>query len=208
MAIQTFVSGAVLTAAQMNTLQQQAVMTFTTEAARDAALTSPTEGMFAYITAPTIPAATGSITYIPSGIQTIYNGTVWVCLTAISGFQSATGTTSSATYTATLSGSPGTNVAVTTVTGTTAEITIGANHSINVATNDAIVGVAVSGATTLAASSTQRLSNASTNAVQHSYTYILSGLTAGTNVFTLNYIGGSTATQTVSNRTLTVKGVA
>ena len=208
MAIQTYVAGQVLTASSMTSLQQQAVMTFTTEAARDTALPTPTEGMFAYITAPTIPAAAGSITYVPSGIQTIYNGAAWVCLTAISGFQSATGTTSSATYTATLSGSPGTNVAVTIVTGTTAEITIGAFHSINGAGNDAIVGVAVSGATTLAASSTQRLSNANTNNVQHSYTYILSGLTAGTNVFTLNYIGGSTATQTVSNRTLTVKGVA
>ena len=71
MAIQTFVAGNILTAAQMNTLQQQAVMTFTTEAARATALPSPTEGMMAFLTAPTVPAATGEYTKLPSGIFTV-----------------------------------------------------------------------------------------------------------------------------------------
>jgi hypothetical protein len=46
----TFVAGEVLTAAQVNTyLMEQAVMTFADAAARDAAVTSPTEGMIAFL---------------------------------------------------------------------------------------------------------------------------------------------------------------
>jgi len=46
----TFVAGEVLTAAQVNTyLMEQAVMTFADSAARDAAITSPTEGMVCYL---------------------------------------------------------------------------------------------------------------------------------------------------------------
>ena len=46
----TFVAGEVLTAAQVNTyLMEQAVMTFADSTARDAALTSPSEGMTVYL---------------------------------------------------------------------------------------------------------------------------------------------------------------
>lgn len=46
----TFVAGEVLTAAQVNTyLMEQAVMTFADAAARDAAVTSPSEGMVAFL---------------------------------------------------------------------------------------------------------------------------------------------------------------
>jgi hypothetical protein len=46
----TFVAGEVLTAAQVNTyLMEQAVMTFADATARDAAVTSPTEGMVAFL---------------------------------------------------------------------------------------------------------------------------------------------------------------
>lgn len=45
----TFASGDVLTAADVNTyVMQQQVMVFADATARDAAVTSPTEGMFAY----------------------------------------------------------------------------------------------------------------------------------------------------------------
>jgi hypothetical protein len=45
----TWVNGDVLTASDVNTyLMEQSVMVFVDNAARDAALTSPTEGMFAY----------------------------------------------------------------------------------------------------------------------------------------------------------------
>lgn len=46
----TFTDGSVLTAAEVNTyLQQQAVMVFATAAARDTAITSPSEGMVAFL---------------------------------------------------------------------------------------------------------------------------------------------------------------
>lgn len=46
----TFVSGAVLTAGEVNTyLMEQAVMTFADSTARDAAVTSPSEGMVCYL---------------------------------------------------------------------------------------------------------------------------------------------------------------
>lgn len=65
MAYKTFAAGDVLTATELNTyLMDQSVMVFTNATARDAALTSPTEGMYAYLTA--------------SDHLTIYNGTDWV----------------------------------------------------------------------------------------------------------------------------------
>lgn len=60
----TFTDGQVLTAAQVNTyLMEQSIMVFATAAARGTAITSPTEGMFAYL------ADTNNLTY--------YNGTAW-----------------------------------------------------------------------------------------------------------------------------------
>jgi hypothetical protein len=65
MAFKTFVSGTPALASDINTyLMNQSVMVFTNSAARDAALTSPNEGMVAYLTA--------------SDHYTIYNGTTWV----------------------------------------------------------------------------------------------------------------------------------
>jgi hypothetical protein len=113
MAIQTFTSGQILTAAQMTALQAQAVMTFTTEAARDTAITAPTEGMVAYLTAPTIPTFTG-------GALTIYNGSVWVCISEQAATVSTFESTTSTTYTNLTTTGP----AVTLVTGTAAMISL------------------------------------------------------------------------------------
>jgi hypothetical protein len=74
--------------------------------------------------------------------------------------------------------------------------------------NEAGVSVAVSGATTLAAASEWGIGNTLTNAIIAGHTTIISGLTAGTNTFTLNYLGGSTALGTFSRRKLVVKGIA
>jgi len=210
MAIQTFTTGQVLTAANMNTLQQQAVMTFTTEAARDAALTSPSEGMVAYLTAPTVPAATGGVTYIPTGVRTIYNGTNWVCITPVGAFTSNLGTTTSSSYTATLSGSPGTNASVTLVTGTTALISIRSLLDQNTVGFYAAVSVAVSGAGTVAATDQSSLyfSKSSNGSVNAGTTFLLSGLTAGTNTFTLQYKMDGGGTASFRERGITVQGVA
>ena len=59
-----FVDGEILDASEVNTyFMDQAVLVFATEAARDTAITSPSEGMFSYITA-------DSTIYI-------YDGTAW-----------------------------------------------------------------------------------------------------------------------------------
>jgi len=61
----TFVTGDVLTAADANGyLQSQTVMVFADATARDAAITSPQEGMYAYLTG--------------TDALTVYNGTSWV----------------------------------------------------------------------------------------------------------------------------------
>jgi hypothetical protein len=65
MPYKSFVSGTPALASDINTyLMNQSVMVFTNSTARDAALTSPTEGMVAYLTA--------------SDHYTIYNGSAWV----------------------------------------------------------------------------------------------------------------------------------
>ncbi len=60
----TFSTGEVLTASDVNTyLMQQAIMVFASDAARDSAVTSPSEGMLAYITG--------------DDRVTAYNGSAW-----------------------------------------------------------------------------------------------------------------------------------
>jgi microcystin-dependent protein len=180
---------------------------FTTEAARDAAITSPTEGMRAYITAPTIPAATGQTTAVPTGIQTIYNGSSWVCVTEVGAYNGAFGSTSSASYTTTLSGSPGTNISATLSTGTTAIVSITALiYSVTTAF-DSYMGVTISGATTAVPVDGQSCYVNSLGGVTSTRTIIYTGLTAGTNTFTAQYkTAGSTAN--FGWRAITVKGVA
>jgi microcystin-dependent protein len=185
---------------------------FTTEAARDAAITSPVEGMRVYLTAPTIPAATGVETYVPTGVQTIYNGSVWVCVTEVGAFTSDQGNTTSTSYTATLNGG-NTNPSVTLVTGTTVVITLSASMLSNGGTSR--MGIAVSGASTISASDAkcirhEDLSNAAANERSHGATLMLTGLTAGTNTFTLQYKHTVIAANTsyFRNRMLTVRGIA
>lgn len=180
--------------------------TFTTEAARDAEITAPEEGMRAYITAPTIPAGTGT-TQLPSGITTIYNGSVWVCVTPVGAYASGNGNTMSTSFTATLGGTPGTNASVTLVTGTTALVSLGALIYSTTAGNS-WMSVAVSGAGTVAAATgVTSVYNAGTTGIISGRTFVLSGLTAGTNTFTLQYQAGA-YTGNYQDRTIVVQGIA
>lgn len=200
MAIQTFVANTVLTAAQLNTLQQQAVMTFTNEAARDAALTSPSEGMTAYLTAPTVPAATGTTTSLPTGIITIYNGTVWVCITPVGTSSSGTSgnfTTSYADITISSAVS-----SVTLVTGTTALV----SYAGRIAGNGNFASLSVKTAS-VAASDNNSAFNQSAVQITVGRTFVMSSLVAGTNTFTLqgkNNVAGGTCDQV----SLRVQGIA
>ena len=211
--------GDAVTAADYNIMANNALQfapfvqgVFTTEAARDAAITSPTEGMHAYLTAPTIPAATGSITILPTGIQTIYNGSVWVCVTPITGYSSANGTTTATAYTPTLT-SGGTNASVTLVTGTTVMLLVAFAGNNNVRGNQSNMSVAVSGASTIGAGTgnTTELSSIATRDDQFnswSRGSIIPGLTAGTNTFTLNYLVSAATTGTFGGRSITAYGIA
>ena len=188
---------------------------FTNEAARDAAIPVPTEGMRAYLTAPTIPAATGSVTSIPTGVQTVYNGSVWVCLTEV------------ASTSVTLSGPIGsgstflpkwtthtgdqTNNAVTLVTGTTAVVEMGGVIWDQIGAGGTSLGVNVTGATTQAASDAYSVATACP-AIATPYTgglagtVIFTGLTAGTNTFTLTMKNSTTLS--LARRFISVRGIA
>lgn len=212
----TFVSGNVLTAAQMNVIQANLLAggpAYATEAARTTAIPSPFEGQRAYITGSTITGAVGGASgtaAVPTGIQTIYNGAAWVTVTEVGAYTSTSGTiAATGAFVTTLTGDL-TAVSVTLQTGTTALIMMSCTATHSTVGQGISLSVSVSGATTLAA--------ALGNGTQHTYataggatplmrTIVLSGLTAGTNTFTLNYLCGA-VTATMTNRALTVKGVA
>lgn len=211
-----FTSGQILTAAAMDKVREAMFFgqaTFTNEAARDTAFANPgalapitlQEGMRAYLTASTVAAATGASTAVPTGITTVYNGSAWVCTTPVASRTAATGTLTSTSFTSTLSGSPGTNPSVTLTTGTSALIILSAN--ITNSSGYSIVSVAVSGATTVAASDDYSLASALTTEQSQTTTLVLTGLTAGTNTFTINYrVTGGTGT--IYRRSLVVQGIA
>lgn len=206
-------TGDVLTASAYNQAVQEnqkfGIATFTTEASRDAAITSPSEGMRAYLTGPTVPAATGTTTAVPTGVMTVYNGSVWVCTTPVASSSGTDGTTTSASYVTTLTGDA-TAIAVTLVTGTTALVSLNTTCNNSTSGQAVYASVSVSGATTLAAADDNGvLANAGINSQNISLgrTYVLTGLTAGTNTFTLNY-KVTANTGTYSSRSLVVQGVA
>lgn len=219
-----FTSGQILTAAEMDNIRESMFFgqaTFANEAARDTAYNasgamSPItlqEGMRAYITASTVAAATGGSTAVPTGITTVYNGSSWVCTTPVSAYTSNAGTyTGSLAYTDTLGGTPGTNPSVTLATGTTALVCVAALCSNNAIAGGAIVSVAVSGATTLAASNdyAANYDNSTANyVITLAQTFVITGLTAGTNTFTLNYsLNNAANTATFQRRRITVQGIA
>ena len=211
-----FTSGQILTAAQMDSVREAMFFgqaTFTNEAARDAAIPATgitlQEGMRAYLTAPTIPAATGAITGVPSGVTTIYDGAQWVCITPVAAGSNTSGTIGAAGYLNVLTGDT-TAVSVTLRTGTTAKIDLFAFVGNSAGGNNNFMSVAVSGATTLAAADNQSTRATATTAnygISLARSFVLTALTAGTNTFTLNYKtdGG---TLTFLNRTIAVTGIA
>jgi len=186
----TFTAGEVFTATDANTyLMQQAVMVFTNEAARDAAITSPSEGMHAYLTTPTTYAATGGITAGTTGVNCVHNGSKWVCISPVTARTNDNGSTTSTSYTSTLSGG-GTNPSVTLETGTTALVTLGLHQYVEGAAANCFMSVAVSGATTLAAADDKCLAQVHTGTGNQNTLgsqIVLTGLTAGVNTFTLQY---------------------
>jgi hypothetical protein len=211
----TWVAGAILTAAQLNTQLRDNILCggpiYTTEALRDAAITSPFEGQRAYISGSTVAAATGSITSVPTGIQTIYNGTSWVCVTPVGASSTTSSTYSGSSYSTTMTGGDTTAISCTLTTGTTALVQFSCNAS-HSSTAGMRTTFSVSGATTLAAADANGsvVSVLSAGAaILIARSLIITGLTAGANTFTLNYnVAGGVATGTWSARSLIVQGIA
>lgn len=202
----TAVAGAVLEASFWNSnVRDNSIMggpVYTNEAARDAAITAPVEGQRVYLTAPSIPAASAQTTIVPTGITTVYNGSVWVCVTPVGGFSNTAGTTASTSYTTTLTS--GTTTSVTLVTGTTAMISIGSVLT-NSGANQSTMSVSVSGAGTVAANDQWSIMLIGTGVLGR--TTIITGLTAGTNTFTLSH-KVTAGTGTFEYRNLIVQGIA
>ena len=151
---------------------------YTTEAARDAAITSPTEGQRAYITASTETTAVGATTTaIPTGIQTIYNGSVWVTVTEVGAFSYASSQALTTSYADLTVGGIKTQAILR--TGTTALVSV-AGRSLATA-NYYFLNVAT--ATASAPTFGEVANNGAV--VTSGKTFVFTGLTAGLNTFTV-----------------------
>jgi hypothetical protein len=179
---------------------------FTTEADRNAAITSPLEGMRAYITAPTIPATTGGGGGIPSGITTVYNGSTWVCTTTVATWNSNTCTAQSVSAYSTCLWS-GNALSVTSNTGSSALVTLTARIFASGSQYFfAAVKPGTGGATDGFSISTQQNSGASTHCIGG--TWLFTSLPAATNTFTVQMRNNGGVSMFLDQCHLTVTGVA
>ena len=153
---------------------------------------SPLEGQMIYET------DTGNIL--------VRNSSAWVCITPKSSLDETT-RTNTATGWQTPTGAP----SVTLQTGTKALITVGGMMVMTSTAGYAYFGCSVSGASTIASSTTKAaaiywntgdLGNDKTT----SFTYLETGLTAGSNTFTLQ-LNGPGSTMTVKQKSITVVGL-
>ena len=205
----TFVAGAILTAAQLNTNVRDNSLAggpiYTTEALRNAAITSPFEGQRAYITGSTETTATGATSgtgMVPTGIQTIYNGTGWVTVTPVGAASDAASAAVGLTYSTLLVSSTATSVTLR--TGTTALVSFAGRNLAT--TNYYSLNVAVTSSPAVAPTTTGTII---TNGYLGSFgkTYVYTGLTAGVNTFTLQALANA-GTITYDYLSLAVKGIA
>jgi hypothetical protein len=97
----------------------------------------------------------------------------------------------------------GVGPSVSAVTGTKALVIIEANLTSNTAGDTCAVGYDVSGATTIAADVTRCLASSSQPPTQCAGAFVQTGLTAGTNTFTLRYYANA-APANFANRNLIV----
>ena len=209
--VNTFISGNVLTADQMNAIGDNLWAggpVYTTLAALQTAIPSPFEGQRAYLTGPAAGTvtATGSITAIPTGITVVYNGSVWVCTTEVGAGSNTSGTTTSTSYVTTLTGD-GTAISCTLLTGTTAMISYSSIGYNNTAASSCYTTVQVNAVAASDANSSGATSAGTNYGINMNRTMVITGLTAGVNLFTLNYKVNSN-TGTYLNRNLVVKGIA
>jgi hypothetical protein len=141
------------------------------------------------MTAPALASTAGSL-FAVSGTNAIAQRT------PDSAGQNGGETTTSTSYTSTLSGGGGTaGPAVTITTGPKALISFHCRQSTSVASTNVWTSVAISGATTIAASDNWATSYDLTGQIFHGLSYLEENLTPGSNVFTMAYrVSGGTGT--------------
>lgn len=134
----------------------------------------------------------------------VYNGSAWVCITPKSDSNNNNVANPSGTA---FAASAGVDPVVSIQTGTKALVTIGAR--IQGAGNYNFVGVAVSGASTIAADDAKSatVGASSGTAIMSTVSYLETGLTAGVNTFTMRYRCNVSASGSYDYRKLTVVGI-
>jgi hypothetical protein len=133
----------------------------------------------------------------------VWNGSAWVCVTPQSATVNTQQTTTSSSYTDLSTSGP----AVTLSTGTSALVTLSCMSYNNDGAYLCYMSVAVSGASTISASDDAAILTRYGQQTSVSRTFILTGLTAGSNTFTSKYKVSATTTGNFGYRSITVVGV-
>jgi hypothetical protein len=196
-----FTAGEVLTAANMNISAGTGVPVFSNTTTRDAAFGGTSEKVL----------AEGQLCYLSStNVVQYYDGAAWATVgpTAAASYQYAQVLTLQSTTSTSYTDLATVGPSITATTGTTALVTFTVTaDATTIGGDQGYASVAVSGATTVAAnddwSTVTRLGG---NFVTMSRTYGFTGLTAGSNVFTMKYRNGSGSTVRFNNRGLVVWG--
>ena len=199
-AVPLFVANAVLTAAQQNISAGTGVPVFATTVTRDAAFGGSNKTL-----------AEGQLCYLEStNVVQYYDGAAWATVgpNTPASYQYAQVLTLQSTTSTSYTDLATVGPAITQTTGTTALVTFTVTaDATTIGGDQGYASVAVSGASTVAAnddwSTVTRLGG---NFVTMSRTYGFTGLTAGSNVFTLKYKNGAGSTVRFANRGLVVWG--
>jgi len=187
------VANAPITATWGNEIRDRSVQNFASVAERTAQWVSPPEG---------------AVSYVRDVNQVhVYTGSAWVCITPVSTVDNTTGTRTNVAY-GDLGGSS-VGPVVSLLTGTRALVYVQADFNASGGSEIVCVSFAISGATTVAAADTDalRMRAAAGTIMSFGGTFPVTGLTPGTNTFTMKYRADSGLTITAASRKLTVVGV-
>ena len=163
------------------------VLPFATSTARGTAIPSPTDGQYSYL------QDTNSTEF--------WNGSAWQAASALPTITQVEVLTSQSTTSGSYTDLATAGPAVTITTGTKALVVVGAQIYNTGGAQDTWMSWAVSGATTRAAA--DKWAVMSQNPTSASRAYLITGLTAGSNIFTAKY-RTQAGTGNWLNRTITV----
>lgn len=190
----TIVAGNPIQAAWANAnVRDQVVTPFASFAALTAAITAPIEGMIAY-------------TQDENRVY-VYDGTSWVCITPAAAMVAASEGTTSATYASLTTIGPSVSIR----TGPAALVTVSCAMANSTGLAGSLTTVAVSGATSFAASGVESGSGAAFayegGGVYgwRSATFLILGMTRGVNTFQMQYRRDTGGTATFRQRTVAVQ---